>query len=131
MKQIIYVIIFISCFITTVKAQEFQMKDLTTEEKAEFLTEALTDGIELTDEQQAEAYSINYWAVQELSKISTIKNEMDKFKTFRSIELRKQHDFKKLLSRKQYKKFKKNNKELFKTLIQAVKTIKQNDNENN
>lgn len=131
MKKIIYTIVFISCFITTAKAQEFQINDLTTEEKAEFLTEVLTDGIELTDEQQAEAYSINYWAVLELSKVSTIKNEMDKFKTFRSIELRKQYDFKKLLSKKQYKKFKKNNKELFKTLIQAIKTIKQNDNENN
>lgn len=90
-------------------------------ERAEIQTEFMKSQLNLTELQCEQVLQINITSAEYLEKIRNEENKMTKFKMFRSMIQKKNEALKKILTKQQYKKHKKTQKELKKIIKSRIK----------
>lgn len=91
----------------TALAQSDEISQMSTEEKAELLTEKHKERLNLSDEQEKSMYEINLKYLQEMEAITAQGRSMGTMKKLRDMSDRKDQEVKKVLDDAQYQEFQK------------------------
>lgn len=94
------------------------------EQRAKMQTELMKDKLELNQEQTQKVLDINLKSALEMDQVFKLTDRVQKFKKFRSIQLKKDKDLKQVLSKNQFKAYKKFKSEMKKRIKKAQKNKK-------
>ena len=94
------------------------------EERAKIQTELMKDKLELNKEQTQKVQEINFKSALEMDKVFKLTDRVQKFKKFRSIQLKKDKELKQVLTKEQFKAYKKFKSEMKKRIKKAQKNKK-------
>ena len=123
MRKYIVLLVIVLTGIITVKAQT--KEDLPpAEERAEMQTEFMTEKLELNEEQVPVVLNINLNAAKKMDEVMKLTDRMKKFKAFRSAMMEKDEALKEILSKDQFKLYKKSKEEMKKMIKEKRKENK-------
>jgi Spy/CpxP family protein refolding chaperone len=125
MKNLILFIAISLVSLTSIKAQDNREMP-PAKERAEMQTELIAEKLELTYDQKTKVYDINLSSALKMDKLKEIEDRTQKFKQFRTIQLEKDEQLKKVLTKEQFKKYKKFKAEIRKRIMEKRKEKKKN-----
>ncbi len=116
MKKVM-LILMMTVGVLSANAQSHNAVDLPpAKERAERQTEFMKEKLELTKDQIPAVQNINYEAAVEMDKVMQLTNRRTKFNAYRNAQLSKDEKLKKVLSKKQFKAYKKSKDEIKKKI---------------
>lgn len=94
------------------------------EERAQMQTEFMTEKLTLSEEQVPQVLTINLTAAKKMDEVMSLTDKMKKFKAFRSAMMEKDEALKDVLSKDQFKLYKKSKEEMKKMIKEKRKENK-------
>jgi predicted acylesterase/phospholipase RssA len=119
-------IILLAVVLTGVVAVNAQNKEELppAEDRAQMQTEFMTEKLELSEEQVPQVLTINLAAAKKMDEVMSLTDKMKKFKAFRSAMMEKDEALKEVLSKDQFKLYKKSKDEMKKKIKEKRKENK-------
>lgn len=122
MKKLILTLVVFMTVLTVKSQNSMNLENLPpAEDRAAFSTEMMKDKLNLTEEQVPKVEAINLKAALEMDKLKKLNDKVSKFKAFRKIQQDKDDSLKAILSKEQFKAYKKMKDEMKKKLKEMKK----------
>ncbi|UZR97370.1 hypothetical protein [Chondrinema litorale] len=103
--KVLFNLLFVFFLASSAYAQNGAMADMTSEEKAELLTEKQKEKIEFYDDQEEKMYDVNLKYVKEMESIVAEGRSMSTLNKLQSMSGKKDKEVKEILDKDQYKTY--------------------------